>query len=944
MNDEMKRGGPERNKPQWYRGGLDRANAQEKKKSLATRLLKVGGKPALASSSSSSHVSPATTKPGGCENEATADSADVKAIGFRLQRVETREQVAVHEGVERLAAILVQAAKRKTAQHILLWPGSLKSLALAHAVATVSEWHTGNKRGIRTLIYPARANFLQGLNHITADRKEIANLAARQYEPPNGAPNPLVSVSMREKDPFLTCLNSKYLDEGGGVDPTLSELLPHYFSGDESGLWSASDGDLLRRIKGQLGDRSWTRALNELIHAVSDFSSAPDALLALGWRSSLEVMESVLRKLKRSGRPDVVVLDLMRGSRKTAVNWRPMTIRFLDVLTSVFGDELPGVLVVSDDPHVRMQLLRELEKRAKSANGLASRLNPILRASPLGIPFTTAGEGVTTPEASRFQSPEALNYVVTETDRTAASVVVGLETLKNRAQVEQERVALSEAISFLNRLASMPSSVKVLTSWLNEADVPSSVRESFSWPSRRVPLTELINSSSYPESAKLKSLVSKADDMWRAYENGTPFVQLLVRLIEEHTRGEEKCVLVFTRPTARKLAERFFETYSYDGLAPGEGYAILKDRLRLVSSAALNEELKCNNGSTLVFAGLDEEGLRLLISDGRIRGRVYVLLTARNAAYLKSSLRAVDAISGMQGLKPRIAKLLSQLSAYPDIEDAKLSREDFVLPTFSFEAGLSGHINDSEEDDPEAWKLVLDSGQVLARSPASTIYLYDPVKGQAHTRGFRAVQVRSLKPGDQVFVMSGELRELTEAALRSAGVSISHDKRFESLLHQYHTRIAGLVEQQLPGKFQSDKAERLREVIQNMPGCPRDFPTASTVRAWIDARKWLTTAFEENQPHAPRKEAHFKYFAEAVGLTPVESLLFWKTVIQPMRGTRRADGRRVSDAYTDLLMEQEAFAVHQRLDPAVVHRLFLKAQDNVYSVEAIKEPNEVKCG
>lgn len=944
MNDDVKRGGAERNKPQWYRGGLDRAQAQEKKKALASRLLTVGGKPALAANSPSSPVSPTPTKSGGGDNQSTAVSVAVKALGFRLQRVETRKQVAVHEGVERLAAILVQAAKKQNAQHVLLWPGSLKSLALAHAVATLSEWHIGNKRGIRTLIYPAKTNFLQGLNHITADRKEIANLAARQYEPPNGAPNPLVTVPMREKDAFLTCLNNKHLDEGGGLDPTLSELLPHYFSGDESGVWSASDGDLLRRIKGQLGDRSWTRALNELIHSVSNFSSAPDALLALGWRSSVDAVESALRNLKHSGRPEVIILDLMKGTRKTVTNWRPMTIRFLDTLTLVFGDELPGVLVVSDDPHVRAQLLRELEKRSKSAIGLVSRLNPILRASTLGIPFTVAGEGVTSPEASRFQPPAPLDYVITETDRTAATVVLGLETLKNRTQVEQERLALSDAISFLNRLASMPSSVKVLTDWLNEADVPAGVRAAFSWPSRRVPLTELINSSSYPETAKLRSLVNKADDMWRAYEIGTPFVQLLVRLIEEHTRGEEKCLLVFTRPTARKLAERFFETYSYDGLAPGEGYAILKDRLRLVASAALDEELKRNSDSTLVFAGLDEEGLRLLIADERIRGRAYVLLTARNAAYLKSSLKAVGSITGMQGLKPRIVKLLSQLNDYPDIEDAKLSKEDFVLPTFSFEAGLSGHINESESGDPDAWKVTLDSGQVLARSPSTTIYLYDPIKGQAQTRGFRAVQVKSLKPGDQVFVMSGELRELAEAALKSAGISISNDKRFESLLQQYHTRIAELVEKNIPGKTQADKAEHLRRVIQGIPGCPRDFAMVSTVRAWIDARKWLTTAFDENQPHAPRKEAHFKFFSEAVGLTPVESLLFWKTVIQPMRGTRRADGRRVSDAYTDLLMEQESFAVHQRLAPAVAHRLFLKAQDNIYTVEAIQEPSEVQSG
>lgn len=922
---------------------LDRAEALEKKKAIAARLLKIGKPPAQAG--------PYSVEPMPRESEETSAppydtplAEECRSPGFSLKRLESGLPVAVHEGVERLAAALVQAAKTRAHKSILLWPGSLKRLALVHATATLSEWHAGNKRGIRTLIYPAKANFLHGLNHIVADRKEIASLAASQCESPGGMPNPLVTVSMHEKDPFLTCLNNEHLDEGGGIDPTLSELLPHFYSGDDSGNWSASDGDLLRRVKGQLGNRSWTRALNDLIRAVSDFSSAPDALMALGWRSSGEAVELILRKLRRGGRPDVIVLDLMKGTRKSITNWRPMIIRFLDILTAVFGSDLPSVVVVSDDPHVRMQLLRELDKRSKSANGLASRLNPILRVSPLGIPFTTTGEGVTPPELSRFRPPSALDYVVTETDRTAASVVLGFEALKKRAQAEQERELLSQAITFLNRLASMPSSVKVLTNWLSEADLPMNVRKDFLWPSRRVPLTELINSSTYPDAAKLKALVNQADDMWRAYENGTPFVQLLARLIEEHTRGEEKCVLVFTHPTARKLAERFFETYSYDGFAPGEGYGILKDRLRLVPSATLDEVLKCNSDSTVVFAGLDEEGLRLLISDERIYGRAYLLLTARNAAYLKSSLHAIEGIAGMQGLKPRMAKLLSQLSAYPDIEDTKLSREDFVLPAFSFEAGLSGHINESEPDDPDAWKLVLDSGKVLVRSPATTIYLYDPIEGQPLTRGFRAVQVKSLKPGDQVLVMSGELRELTEGALKSAGVSISNDKRFESLLHQYHTRIAGLVEERLFGKMLTDKAERLREVIQNMPGCPHDFPTVNTIRAWIDASRWLTVAFEENQPHAPQKEAHFKYFAEAVGLSPVEMLLFWKTVIQPMRGTRRADGRRVSDAYTDLLMAQESFAVHQRLDPAVVHRLFLMAQDNVYTVEAVQESMRVKNG
>jgi hypothetical protein len=65
---------------------------------------------------------------------------------------------------------------------------------------------------------------------------------------------------------------------------------------------------------------------------------------------------------------------------------------------------------------------------------------------------------------------------------------------------------------------------------------------------------------------------------------------------------------------------------------------------------------------------------------------------------------------------------------------------------------------------------------------------------------------------------------------------------------------------------------------------------------------------------------------------------FWKAVIQPLRGTRRADGRRVSDVYTELLLESESVVVHRRLNQAVVQDLFARAKENVHVIEAIRKP------
>ena len=86
-----------------------------------------------------------------------------------------------------------------------------------------------------------------------------------------------------------------------------------------------------------------------------------------------------------------------------------------------------------------------------------------------------------------------------------------------------------------------------------------------------------------------------------------------------------------------------------------------------------------------------------------------------------------------------------------------------------------------------------------------------------------------------------------------------------------------------------------------------------TVRNWMDVVRFANRSFEEARPGAPRKEAHYKAFAQIVGLEDFEAVYYWKAVIQPLRGVRRADGRRVSDVYTDLLLEPEAAVVHQRL-------------------------------
>ena len=131
----------------------------------------------------------------------------------------------------------------------------------------------------------------------------------------------------------------------------------------------------------------------------------------------------------------------------------------------------------------------------------------------------------------------------------------------------------------------------------------------------------------------------------------------------------------------------------------------------------------------------------------------------------------------------------------------------------------------------------------------------------------------------------------------------------------------------------------MRQRLIVAPGAPKGFPAEGSVKHWLDVSDHVNANFEEQTSQAPRQEEHFNAFAKIIGFSALEAVYFWKAVIQPLRGTRRADGRRVSEAYSDMLMEPESIVVHKKMKPEVVSYLFSRAEENVYSIEAIKKPH-----
>ena len=702
----------------------------EQKKALAAKMLQRRARvaenptsPAPAQSGVNVPTSPHAPALGPTMRAATAPTEPQPAkLSMKLWADDAATQLHAVSAVEHLAGHLLHVASTRSHQLVLLWPGSLRPLSVAHAVATAARWHQGDKPGLRTLVYPAKANFLQALNHAHLDRADLIKLAQGLVET---SPNDRVKVSLKDKDSFWFSLNSVKSDGIGAIHPTLAELLPHYFADKDFTQWRSCDGDLLRHVKARIADAGHRQALSALaIKALSDPATAPDALFAISWRASQNDISQALRKLRNARRPDVILLDATRPQRKDNPSWKGNLVRFVECVREAWPSDTPPLLIVIDEPHIRNQLRQELDKRAAKKSDAAAWL--ARSGLPIwGVVCSVSRDGLMPASQREPRNPTPRNVHLAITDSEAATVIESIDKLRS-ALIDPKWVpALADAASYISRLAALPSSTRVLVNWLGEADVPMAVRENYAWPVYRSKLEQMLHDPTFPDKQRLQRVVGRGNALWTNYENGTPLARRLADLIEEHTRGTERCCVAFTRPTARRLAERYFETY--DGYPDGAGFEVLRDSVRFVVSRDLDAEAALSPKETLILVGLDEESLRLLLLDERISSPAYVLLTRRNAAYLKATLRAVRTMPGFASLASRIDTLVPQLPEFTEEEEhLAFQRGDFVLPTFSFEQGLSTAMPDHEDSDPNAWTLVLEGGMSVRRSPQTRAFLYDP--------------------------------------------------------------------------------------------------------------------------------------------------------------------------------------------------------------------------
>lgn len=923
----------------------DLEEARKKKKEARERLLK---------RMHSSQLKPAQKAAPSCKSKPEPESKKVSECPTPLPVVQQYGQAGVpvyrddedvpsvpSNALQKLVDLYLHAAQHGTRHIALVWPAGPRTLVLIHALGTLERWARGDKQGARGLVYPAKSNAFHPLNHLHFDRLKILEHAQRLIES-QGTPNDLVTRSFRDKDAYLFSLASLKPEECESFNPTIGELLPHFFAAADFKEWQSCSSRLLAGIKAKLARRIHAKALQQLSCAViGDPKNAPDAIFALDGRLDKERLRHSLNALKGANQPEVVLVNATRVIRRESRGWKSALGRFCLLIEEVFPVSTPGIIVVTDEPYAAFGLKDRLWE-LNNKRDPAVRWHAPYEYSITGLPCAVKHEQDGLLPAGVIESivpaPRELDVMVI--DAEAAKVINKL--LRIAKQVPGGQVAarpVTEAACYLTRIAALPCGVSHLVEWLSSTEVDQRIRARYDWLSYVGALRQFDHDGGAADNRKsLLECIDRGSELFERYQAATPFALRLAEIVSRVAGSKKRhATIVFTNALYRRLAERFLTTYT--DYSEGCNFNDFSDRVQLITASQLEEGIDGLSNTALVFAGLNDECLRIVLTDDRVPAHTTLLLTKRGAQYLRSSLKPItEKFPEFKPFKPRIESILRQLKHLP--EDASiLSSGDFVLPMFKVELS-SGRSNEQEGHDEDAWQIILESGQEHYRRPTHRVYVYDPASSESTDWGFRSCEVRSLEIGDKLFVMTAELRELVEQVLEDAGIPIHHDKTFEEALRAYHEQIRKKLSERFPSGTLLDKVRLLRKaIIEENPTLEKNLPGEQAIRRWVDLGESENTPFEELKPQAPMKEAHFKAFSEVLNITPLEAAYQWQRVIMAIRNTRRLDGRHVSDIYAYMLLQPESAMVHANINRQTLKLLFDQARECVVMVEAVI-PNE----
>lgn len=813
------------------------------------------------------------------------------------------------DGMQGLVSLYLQAATEKTTNIALLWPGRLVSPPLIHSIACFRLWENGYKRGIRGLFYPSKSNSFQMLNHVFVSRSWLTELVHRLVEPHHGERNELVKDGLPSKDAFLFVSAKAELSKTN-LRPCINELLPHFNQSLPGQTWNSYADRFYFRLKKKLPGRKQTKALKEcLFEELGSPSSAPDAMFALGYRLSSDQLKSSIRSLLTFGLPDAVLIDGSSQSIHSLDDWRQRIVNFILVLRNVFEERCPGILVVMDDPRHMRQLQAALSRDGKFRQD---------QLKQHGFAYTSRDLGICPKTAAIGRTPFNREIKIAVIDFEAGDLIEKLHHCAKRLESQHlDASPIWKTSNYLAKLSQCPGSHQALIQELRQRDAPQSTISRYDWLHHKTHLLRFLREGhAFEVRAELEALLIKADRLVEAYYSNTPLGLKVESEVLDRLRLGKTISIVTRSNLYRAVLCSSLKLNEADTASP---------RIRVVTTSQLNGEIPSSD--VLLYADMRLTALRDLVCGAFTGHEIVLILTAPIAWQFKHAIEPLVQMPEFSEFHQHLIPILKEIDNQLTRSGKNLFNDiEFQYPNFKFAK------YDEEEigiPDSEAVLIELENGLLLRRGTHSRVYVYDAIHADGNW-GFHAVEARSLQAGQQIFVMSDDLREQIEASLVFYQRSISrNDLIFEEGLRLYHERVQRQVNLRFGGS-KTKQAKMLREkLIQRDKSLEAELGNLSY---WLDLSNSRNTPFESLAPHAPRHFNAFRAFCLELEFSEEEIQLFWHTVIQPLRGTRRKEGRWLNEIYSRILFEPESAIAYMGIPKETIVSLQTRALDNVFAV------------
>lgn len=824
---------------------------------------------------------------------------------------------ALRECVDRY----LQVAQCGTREVVLMWPGSLKCLSLIHALATIEYWAQGYKQGLRAILYPATNQTFWGLNHVFADRDDVHTMTNELREVSFSGTNPAVKEGCENKDLMLFSLNSLKADAvAAGLQPSLNDLLPHFYleTGERTEVAALNYGaTYLSNILSKLSRLGHAKYLREkTLPTLGASAVAPDAAFALSYKMTKAQLEQGLRTLKGLGRVNVILLDACRPAFERVERLQNRIATFVRLVVDVFGEKAPGILIVSSDPRQMTQLRAALNREEQSHHvqfnfGKTRALcHP---TSSIGLQSTTTNEPVALSIA---------NITVEVTDKESARLVINAYRLGREKRVPP---ALAEALSavskYVQTMANLPSAGVLLHKALDDSMADDGLRRRFDWIAQRNRLKSTLGELELSLRGRVLEWIEQANAILSAQEDGTPLARVMLDRIKVRARTGEKVLVVARNRFYADLANEYF-------LRDPESER-LRDRVQFTAMRMFEEKLAVGDIARVLVCSLSPDLLRWAITCPTLPCPVDFLLTQETALGARHTLEPVLGYpQEFQAYLARVHAIYDPIKGSENIGNAVMPNFDYQPPVFTLTTG--GTEGGGERGLADYVEIALEDGRRIQRGHKARVFLYDPAARESRAQGFRSVSAEDLQEGDQLFVMSEEMREQAEATFLAAGITFDEASRYEKLLRAYHAQVLERVRERFAGGV-SEAARAIREAMHKA-NCPQE---VGSIRYWINLEDAEATSFGELMPQAPRHFETFRVFMNVLGFDATSIQVFWDGAVKRVRGTRISDGLNLGEHYDRVLFDPDAAAVYDHLTPEVLGTLRANALDNVFEVTAI---------